>query len=153
MILADRDLARDAVQQVFVKTIKLGRRIRKITALSDYLRIAVRNECYSIIRKRRNYPDNAVLDQNRIILEGVDDALVDLEEKRQLEKALNKLPPAQRETLHLRVYEEKTFKEISAVTGDSINTINSRYRYAVKRLKEMLDKDNYDASVKSTRCP
>ena len=55
-----------------------------------------------------------------------------------LEQALRTLPPEQREVVHLKVYEKKTFKEISEMTFVSINTASSRYRYALDRLALLL---------------
>jgi RNA polymerase sigma-70 factor (ECF subfamily) len=49
---------------------------------------------------------------------------------------LRDLPPDQREVLHLHVYEGLTFQEIGDLAGLSINTIASRYRYALEKLRE-----------------
>jgi RNA polymerase sigma factor (sigma-70 family) len=59
-----------------------------------------------------------------------------------LEACLDRLPEAQRDVFVMNEFEEMSFKEISAVTGDGINTLLSRKRYAVMYLREQL-KDVY----------
>jgi RNA polymerase sigma-70 factor (ECF subfamily) len=54
-----------------------------------------------------------------------------------LEKALRALPPEQREVIHLKVFEGHSFHEIAELTGESINTGASRYRYAMEKLRAM----------------
>jgi RNA polymerase sigma factor (sigma-70 family) len=90
----------------------------------------VRNESYSALRRR-------VRAQERPLLEAVGpDARPD--ERLALEKVIRELPPDQREVLHLHVFEGLTFQEIADLSAESINTISSRYRYAVTKLRQML---------------
>ena len=44
----------------------------------------------------------------------------------------------QREVVHLHVYEGMTFQEVANATGDSINTVAARYRYALDKLRKMI---------------
>ena len=60
------------------------------------------------------------------------------DERLALESAIRDLPPDQREVLHLHAFEGMTFKEIADLAGESINTISSRYRYAMGKLRQML---------------
>ena len=55
-----------------------------------------------------------------------------------LEQALKALPPEQREVVHLHVYEGMTFQEVANATGESINTVSARYRYAVDKMRRLL---------------
>ena len=56
----------------------------------------------------------------------------------ELEASLERLPEAQREVFVLNEFEDLSFKEISAITGEGINTLLSRKRYAVTYLREQL---------------
>lgn len=137
MLLADRAAAADAVHQVFLRLTKSGACERGPGPGEPYLRRAVRNECYSLLRARR-----------RDLLIGVDTQLLELvagEEDRTpdrlaIEQAFRGLPPEQREVVHLRVWEGMTFQEIADVTGESLNTAASRYRYATEKLRAILTK-------------
>ncbi len=138
MLLADRAAAEDAVHQVFASLIALV--ARQATALENaehYLRRAVRNECYSVLR-RSVRAGSAASAMNDVILQAraAEDDRPD--ERIAIERALRALPPDQREVLHLRVYEGMTFQEIAAQTEASINTVASRYRYALEKMKALL---------------
>jgi RNA polymerase sigma-70 factor, ECF subfamily len=132
MLLADRSAAEDAVQQVFASLIALAaRQAGKIDNAEHYLRRAVRNECYSALRRSTREQVDVVLQP----IDGVDDKP---DERIALERALGALPPEQREVVHLKMYAGMTFQEIATHTGESINTIASRYRYALDKLKALL---------------
>lgn len=55
-----------------------------------------------------------------------------------LHNALNELPPAQREVFILNEIEGIPFKTIAEQSGETINTLLSRKRYAVLHLRERL---------------
>lgn len=129
MLLADRGAAEDAVQQVFASLLKAGG-LGAIENEAHYLRRAVRNECYSALRQRRKLPAAEEL------LEPLAGQDVSIEERLTLERAIRALPIEQRDVLHLHVFEGLTFQEIADATGASINTVASRYRYALQKLRE-----------------
>jgi len=55
-----------------------------------------------------------------------------------LERAIGELPPEQRDVFVANELEGRSFKELAAETGVGINTLLSRKRYAVLRLRERL---------------
>ena len=61
----------------------------------------------------------------------------------ELADALEELPEEQREVFVLHELEGKSFKEIADLTGEPVNTLLSRKRYAVLYLRERLQ-DLYD---------
>lgn len=133
MILADREAAADAVQQVFTRLVD---RRDKPEIEANYLRRAIRNECFSILRARRR---GGQAPESHEILEALsvpDDAP---EERLAIQAALLALPPEQREVVHLKIFEGLTLQEIAELSGESINTIASRYRYALEKMRALLD--------------
>ena len=62
------------------------------------------------------------------------------EEHARLEAAVRRLPVEQREVLTLKTWGELTFQQIAAVTGESPNTVASRYRLALAALRQQLTK-------------
>jgi RNA polymerase sigma factor (sigma-70 family) len=56
----------------------------------------------------------------------------------ELEDALEELPAKQREVFVMHEIEGRPFKEIAELTGDPVNTLLSRKRYAVLFLRERL---------------
>ncbi len=63
-----------------------------------------------------------------------------------IEDALNDLPKEQREVFIMYEIEDKSFKEIAALTGESVNTLLSRKRYATAYLRERL-RDLYNEII------
>jgi RNA polymerase sigma-70 factor (ECF subfamily) len=131
MVLADPAGAADVIQTVFVALLR-----RRLAPEFDerYLRRAVRNECFSALRKRQCDALAGALP----MLEAVDPASDRPDERLAIEQALHELPPDQREVVHLKVFEGMTFQEIADLTDESINTIASRYRYAIEKLRAHL---------------
>ena len=64
--------------------------------------------------------------------------LSQFERRRQLQLALDDLPGEQREVLLLRLEQELTLEEIGAVTGVGRETVKSRLRYAMDKLRARL---------------
>jgi RNA polymerase sigma-70 factor (ECF subfamily) len=58
--------------------------------------------------------------------------------QRNIRSALGTLPDAEREVVHLRMYEEMTFPQIALVTGVPVATAQSRMVYAIRRLRRAL---------------
>lgn len=130
MLLAHPAAAEDAVQDAFLGL--LNGRTRPDDA-GPFLRVSVRNACYSRLRRHRRWHG---LEQP--LLEAVAPGPGIADERLTLERALRALPPEQREVVHLHVFEGWTFREIAEGIDVSLNTAASRYRYALAKLREVL---------------
>ena len=110
-----------------------------------------RNRITDLFRKKKpeSFSDLAVVDEEDELLRFEDllpspdagpEAIyargVLLEE---LERAVDELPEEQREVFIAHEVEGRSFKEMAAETGVSVNTLLSRKRYAVLRLRERLE--------------
>lgn len=62
----------------------------------------------------------------------------DFEQRRHLQMALEELPPEQREVLLLRLDRELALEEIAQITGVGRETVKSRLRYAMDKLRSRL---------------
>ena len=81
-----------------------------------------------------------LLRKNVVLLiprEGADPEQAVLAEK--ASKALALLPVEQREAVALHLFEGLTFKEIAEAAEAPLDTIASRYRYGIDKLREILD--------------
>ena len=65
--------------------------------------------------------------------DGTDDGISD-----SVQAALMKLPEDQREVIVMKIWGDLTFREIAEVLATSLNTVASRYRYAIEKLKSSL---------------
>jgi RNA polymerase sigma-70 factor (ECF subfamily) len=63
------------------------------------------------------------------------------EKSTNLQELLARLPREQREVVALKVWEEMTFAEIAQVVKASPNTVASRYRYGIEKLRDWWGKD------------
>lgn len=61
--------------------------------------------------------------------------LSEFEQRRQLQLAMEQLPDEQREVLQLRLEQELSLEEIAEITGVGRETVKSRLRYAMDKLR------------------
>ena len=145
--------ADDILQEVFYALIEANRLLVPIEHVTGWLFRVARNRITDLFRKKKPESLNEAVgnDDESLTLEDLlpspdagPDALyarsVLLDE---LEDALDELPDEQREVFVGHVIEGRSFKEMSAESGVSVNTLLSRKRYAVLHLRERLQ-DIYD---------
>lgn len=65
-------------------------------------------------------------------------ALSDFEQRRRLQRAIEQLPDEQRTAVLLRLEQDLSLEEIAEVTGAGRETVKSRLRYAMNKLREQL---------------
>ena len=142
--------AEDILQDVFYELVEANRFLMPIEHVAGWLFRVARNRITDLFRKKKpeSFSDAAVEDENGEALQ-IEDLLPSpdagpealyvrtmlLEE---LEAAVDELPEEQREVFVAHELEGRSFKEIAAETGVSVNTLLSRKRYAVLRLRERL---------------
>ena len=68
--------------------------------------------------------------------------LSEFEQRRRLQLALDALPPEQREVVTLRLEQELTLEEIGEITGVGRETVKSRLRYAMDKLRAGLGSED-----------
>jgi len=145
MLTADTASAEDVIQQVFVKLAAIaGRTGLASLAVPEvhYLRRAVRNECYRLLDRRRRDPAVTTGEGFLVAAYAEPAAPADTpdepEEKEMLERALRRLPPDQREVIHMKIYEQLTFQQIADLLGLPAGTVAGRYRYGLDKLRQWL---------------
>jgi len=148
--VADPSDAEDIVQEVFYELVEANRLLMPIDHLTGWLYRVARNRITDLLRKKKpeNFSDATVESEDGDMLR-IEDLLpspdagpealffrrVLLDE---LELALEELPDDQRAVFIAHEIEGRSFKEVSAETGVSVNTLLSRKRYAVLHLRERL---------------
>ena len=70
--------------------------------------------------------------------------LITEEDAGQVYDALGQLPYEQREVFVLHAQADMTFKRIAELVGASINTVQSRYRYGMEKLRSLLNTEYED---------
>jgi RNA polymerase sigma factor (sigma-70 family) len=140
----------DIVQEVFYELVEANRLLMPIEHVTGWLFRVARNRITDLFRKKRpeTLSKHAIADENGEWLR-IEDLLPSpdagpealylrqllLEE---LDLALDELPDNQREVFVAHEMEGRSFKELSAESGVSVNTLLSRKRYALLHLRERL---------------
>ena len=136
-MLGRREDAEDAVQEVFVAMVKSRHKLDEVDDITAYLFTSLRRAAGRLAKRRAKEP--AVWDEGaREAGARRDDNKTSGMHSERLERALGTLPRDQREVIALKIDAELTFAEIAEVTGTSINTAASRYRYALEKLRASL---------------
>ena len=142
--------AEDILQDVFYELVEANRLLMPIEHVTGWLFRVARNRITDLFRKKKpvSFSDTAVTDENNELLRLEDllpspdagpealyarNALFD-----ELELAVDELPVEQRKVFVAHELEGRSFKELAAETGVSVNTLLSRKRYAVLHLRERL---------------
>jgi RNA polymerase sigma factor (sigma-70 family) len=147
----DEDDALDILQDVYYQLTSGFNDIRRASSATAWLFTVARNRITDFYRKKK--PER--LSDQRVQLPGGEGPLM-LEEIlptltrspedeymrgviwERIEETLDRLPQAQRDVFIMNEFEDMSFKEIASVTGEGINTLLSRKRYAVTFLREQL---------------
>jgi RNA polymerase sigma factor (sigma-70 family) len=142
--------AEDILQDVFYELVEANRLLMPIEHVTGWLFRVARNRITDLFRKKR--PESisasgaAGDDDERLSLEdllpspdaGPDALYVHNVLLDELEEAIDELPEEQRAVFVAHELEGRSFKDMAAASGVSINTLLSRKRYAVRHLRERL---------------
>jgi RNA polymerase sigma factor (sigma-70 family) len=142
--------AEDILQDVFYALLEANRLLMPIEHVTGWLFRVARNRITDLFRKKRpeSLSDIAVADEDGERLQ-VEDLLPSPDAGPEalyarnvllveLELAVDELPEEQREVFLAHELEGRSFKQMAAETGVSVNTLLSRKRYAVLHLRERL---------------
>ena len=135
-MLCSKHDAEDVLQAVFVRIVRQRRRLAKARRLDAYIFQIARREAFTFLRRRQRRPTTGPGDEPWLLATDANNTQNDLSDR--LQAALAGLPAKQREVIVLKTYREKTFAEIGRLLGVSQNTIASRYRYGLEKLKALL---------------
>jgi RNA polymerase sigma-70 factor (ECF subfamily) len=146
--LSDRDIADDIFQDTFIKVIKTlksnsyneeGKFLPWVMRISHNLIIDHyrRNKKMPMFRETEDFSIFSIMSDN---VPNIESQLITSQVENDLRKLIEELPEDQKEVLVMRMYQDLSFKEISELTGVSINTALGRMRYAIMNLRKVIDK-------------
>jgi RNA polymerase sigma factor (sigma-70 family) len=150
--------AEDILQDVFYELVEANRLLMPIEHVTGWLFRVARNRITDLFRKKRPESFSDAADEDGEVLQIEDlspspdtgpealyvrNVLLD-----ELELAVDELPEEQRAVFVAHELEGRSFKEMAAETGVSVNTLLSRKRYAVLHLRERLQ-NIYDEFTKA----
>jgi RNA polymerase sigma factor (sigma-70 family) len=129
--------AEDILQDVFSALVEANQLLMPIEHVTGWLFRAARNRIVDLFRRKR--PERLEFED---LLPSPDAGPEALYERRAFleafEEALAALPVDQRDVFIQHEIEGRSFKDIAGDTGVNVNTLLSRKRYAILRLRELL---------------
>jgi RNA polymerase sigma-70 factor, ECF subfamily len=133
--------ASDLAQDVFVRAFKGLRNFKGDASLGTWLyRVGV-NACLNRVAVKR--PATEPIEAVQRVDEHVEDPLQRLVRGEQavvVRAAIRRLPPKQRATLVLRVYQDLTHQEIARILGSSVGAVKANFFHALGNLKRLLER-------------
>jgi len=143
--------AEDILQDVFYQLTRGFNELSRIKNLTSWLYTVANNNIIDRYRKKKHQSVD-ITSRNNTSEEGplsLEDILPDLSDRPEdievkeiiwetIDSTLDEIPDEQSEVFVMHEFEEMSFKEISEITGEGINTLISRKRYAVLELRNRL---------------
>ena len=146
--ISDRDISDDIFQDTFIKVIKTlksnsyneeGKFLPWVMRIAHNLIIDHfrKNKKMPMFRETEEFSIFSIMSDNSMTIEN---QMISEQVEKDLKKIIEELPEDQKEVLVMRIYQDLSFKEISELTGVSINTALGRMRYALMNLRKVIDK-------------
>ncbi|WP_149193278.1 RNA polymerase sigma factor [Luteimonas suaedae] len=137
--LRDAALVDEAFQDTWQRVIAARTRWKPEAQFATWLYRIARNRLNDHWRAQRHRPPAPDDADARVARVPDDDtperSLSEFEQRRRLQLALDELPEEQREVIMLRLEQELSLEEIGAITGVGRETVKSRLRYAMEKLR------------------
>jgi RNA polymerase sigma-70 factor (ECF subfamily) len=159
-----KDIAEEIFQNVFIKIIEVlnDGRYTETGRFKQYLLCLCNNFSIDYLRKNSkkkeflfsNFMSTDSEDENYSYFDNYADSKVrapfeDFEAEKEatlLRSLILQLPPDQQEVIILKNWGKLKFREIADQTGQNINTIQGRFRYGIKKLKELIKQHQIEIS-------
>ncbi len=146
--ISDRDVSDDIFQDTFIKVIKTlksnayneeGKFLPWVMRIAhnlivDHFR---RNKKMPMFRETEEFSIFSIMSDN---VPNIESQIITSQVQDDIRKLIDELPADQKEVLVMRMYQDLSFKEISELTGVSINTALGRMRYALMNIRKVIDK-------------
>ncbi|MCB1214851.1 MAG: sigma-70 family RNA polymerase sigma factor [Deltaproteobacteria bacterium] len=139
-MVGSETLADDITQRAFMKAYRALSKFEFRSSFKTWLSVITLNLCRTELAKKKRIqvevPEGLSDDS-----EEKQEAYEDLAHQRYyLKQALEHLPARQKEVVILRIYQEKTFKDIASMLESSESAVKVNFHYAMKSLREWVKK-------------
>jgi RNA polymerase sigma-70 factor (ECF subfamily) len=139
-LLRDKNIAEDVMHDVFVSFAGTAGAFNLSGTLKGYLSTCVAN-CARDRNKLKAGQNVAAdfIEAMDAVSDGPLEYAIRCEQSHRLPDLLAQLPYEQCEVIVLHLHQEMRFREIAEALGLSINTVQSRYRYGLEKLRSILN--------------
>jgi RNA polymerase sigma-70 factor, ECF subfamily len=141
-MLGTREDAEDVTQDTLLRAYRALARYDHSLSFRTWIMSILVNRCRTALLHRKRRTSHVVLDEDAVdravSADGPDAALRDA-----IERALDRIDPAQREAFLLRYVEMMSYEEMSAATGAGVSALKMRVQRGCDRLRVLLEEDRY----------
>jgi len=141
-LLNNTHAAEDVLHDFFISFVKSADKVKLHGNLKAYLATCVANLARNRIKRMQREP--IALDDNDSIESAASEPdllAIQEEETAILNQAISQLPYEQREVIVLHLQGNMRFTQIAKLRSTSVNTIRSRYRYGLEKLRSLLNSE------------
>ena len=141
-LLNDESAAEDVMHDVFLSFVQTIEKFGLTGSLKGYLLTCVANRARNV--NKAKHQQSVTSNPAEPVSSDLDEpsrSIVCNEQLRQLGDAMAQLPYDQREVIMLHFQAGITFRTIGKSLGISVNTVKSRYRYGLDKLRLILDNE------------
>ena len=145
--IKNADLADDLFQETFVKAIVNIRNGKYVNSGKFYPWLTRIAHNLIIDQYRAEKSENTISNEDaetdlfesaQLYEASIENEIISEQNLEDIRNLVNFLPDNQREVVEMRCYQDLSFKEISDITGVSINTALGRMRYAILNMRKMV---------------
>lgn len=142
----DEDVSKDAVMQIFEELITKLRQ-HEVQHFKSWLHVLARNHCLMKLRAMKNREGRIIsIDDQPVVENGLSEHHengISLEDNLQaMEKCLETLPEEQKLSVDLFYLKEKSYREVSSITGYDMSKVKSYIQNGKRNLKICMEKNH-----------
>ena len=138
-MLGSLEDADDALQLAFVRAYRNLAQCRDPEKFGSWLYQIVVNECRTLGARRTKREKRLIRDEHHVENTATPDTAAEALLRDEIQYALNRLDPQQREAFLLRHVEGMGYEEMSAITGAGISALKMRVKRATEKLRGFLE--------------
>jgi len=143
-MLGNREDGEEALQDAFVRAYRaLGKWDRR-SAFGSWFHSILLNQCRTKATRRATNL-RLVADDQAALERAVADGTPDDGSRTEIEVAVGRLDPLQREVFLMKYVEEMSYEEIAQVTGVGVSALKMRVKRTADRLRELLGEAHYES--------
>jgi RNA polymerase sigma-70 factor (ECF subfamily) len=141
-MLGSRHDAEDATQEALLRAYRALGTFDPAASFRTWLFAILVNRCRTALLQRRRYVQRVVTDGDVMEDAIAADGATSTELRIEIERAVARLDPDQREAFLLKHVEQLEYEEMSAVTGVGVSALKMRVKRACERLQHLLGEVN-----------
>jgi len=139
----DRELIKDAIQDVFMKIFTNRSNLKKTDRLKPYLFMALKNKLFNVFEKEMTPYSIDAVEPVFVTEYSIEDIIIadeqEAERNSKVKRLLDALPPRQKEALYYRYVEELSLAEVSKLMGINYQSVQNLIQRAIKNVRQAYD--------------